>query len=95
MRRRTSLGSILEKLKFSALIKFRTAAGTGYHSDDSYERPKRNVTMAAFRDAVRDSLESADSPIVAQANRPKSMSNSLARNQVDVDQHSGLRIRCG
>ncbi|KAG0568056.1 hypothetical protein M758_7G180800 [Ceratodon purpureus] len=70
-----------------------TDPDTGYYSDESYERPKRNVTMAAFRDVVKISLGKPDSSTVQNTSRPNPMGKSLPCNQVDVDQHSGLRIR--
>lgn len=68
-------------------------ADAGYYSDESYERPKPNVTMAAFRDVVKNTLEKTDSSTVVNINRPNPTVKSLPCNQVDVDQHSGLRIR--
>ena len=75
-------------------MNFSFAADAGYYSDESYERPKRNVTMAAFRDVVKNTLEKTDSSTVVNISRPNPTVKSLPCNQVDVDQHSGLRIRC-
>lgn len=84
-----------EKLNFMFLFtNFSFDAGTGYYSDEDYERPKQNVTMAAFRDVVKNSLEKLDSSTVVNINRPNPPGSSFSCNQVDVDQHSGLRIRC-
>lgn len=78
---------------FLLIINVSIVADTGYYSDESHERPKRNVTMAAFRDVVKDSLEKPDSSTIVNINRPNPTGKLLPCNQVDVDQHSGLRIR--
>ncbi|XP_024396687.1 uncharacterized protein [Physcomitrium patens] len=64
---------------------------TGYYSDD--EGLKRNVSMAAFRDVVKNSLEKPGDPTVVNFNRSNIAGKILPCNQVDIDQHSGLRIR--
>lgn len=68
-----------------------TDLNTGYYSDD--EGLKRNVSMAAFRDVVKNSLEKPGDPTVVNFNRSNIAGKILPCNQVDIDQHSGLRIR--
>lgn len=68
--------------------------GAGYCSDENFDLPRRNVSMAAFRDVVKDSLEKIDNMVPAKVNTTSRPGSKLFPcNQADVDQHSGLRIR--
>jgi hypothetical protein len=67
----------------------------GYCSaEEDISRPKTNVTMAAFRDFVKDSLKdpnhtAAPARFCCQSEPPR-LSSVF---KPDFDQHSGLRIR--
>ncbi|KAH9534621.1 hypothetical protein CY35_17G014400 [Sphagnum magellanicum] len=68
---------------------------TGYCSaEEDLSRPKTNVTMAAFRDFVKDSLKDSNHTAAPASfscrSEPPRLSSVF---KPDFDQHSGLRIR--